>query len=73
MSAESRFDGYVASGGDDMLDSGGMKRTDDLAQMCGVSEGKTVLSIGCGYGRSVCCLARKHGCKMVVIDRSMNR
>jgi len=73
MSAELEVDECMASVGVDMLHAGGMKRTDDLAQMCRVSEGETALSIGCGYGRSACCLAKKYGCKMVGIDRLIHR
>jgi len=70
MGADLTVDEYMARVGVDMLHPGGMKRTDDLAQMCRVSEGKTLLSIGCGYGRSACYLAGKYGCKVVGIDIS---
>jgi len=38
--------------------------------MCKISEGKTVLDVGCGYGRTACYLAKKYGCKVVGIDIS---
>lgn len=70
MGGELTVDEYMATVGVDMLHPGGMKRTDDLAQMCRVSEGKRVLSVGCGYGRTACHLAKKYGCKVVGIDIS---
>jgi arsenite methyltransferase len=70
MSGQLTVDEYMASVGVDMLHAGGMKRTEDLAQMCRVSEGKEVLDVGCGYGRTACHLARKYRCKVIGIDIS---
>lgn len=63
-------DEYMASVGVDMLHAGGMKRTEDLARTCRVSEGKRVLDVGCGYGRTACHLASKYRCKVIGIDIS---
>lgn len=70
MSAEMTVDEYMASVGVDMLHPGGMKRADELAEMCKISEDKKVLDVGCGYGRTACYLANKYGCQVVGIDIS---
>jgi len=67
---ELTIDEYMASVGADMLHAGGTKRTDDLVEMCGISEGKMVLDVGCGYGRTACYLTKKYGCKVFGIDLS---
>ncbi len=67
---ELTVDEYMANVGVDMLHPGGMKKTEELADMCKISEGKIVLDVGCGYGRTACYLAKKYGCKVVGIDVS---
>ena len=54
----------MAGLGGDMLHAGGMKRTEDLAGMRRVSEGKIVLDVGCGYGKTAAFLAKKYGCEV---------
>jgi len=67
---ELTVDEYMASVGVDMLHAGGMKRTEELAEMCEISEGSIVLDAGCGFGRTAGHLAKKYGCKVVGIDIS---
>jgi len=67
---ELTIDEYMADVGVDMLHAGGMKRTEELAEMCLISDGKSVLDIGCGYGRSSHHLAEKYGCKIFGLDVS---
>lgn len=38
--------------------------------MCRINKDKYVLDVGCGLGRTVCYIAKKHGCKMVGVDIS---
>jgi len=64
------IDEYLAGIGVDMLHAGGMKMTEALAEMCNISDDKIVLDVGCGYGRTVCHLSQKYGCKVVGIDLS---
>ncbi len=64
------IDEYMASVGVDMLHAGGMRRTKDLAEMCQISEGETVLDVGCGFGRTSCYLAREYRCIVIGIDLS---
>ena len=47
---------------------GGVKATDELLELCHVSEGKTILDVGCGAGVTPCYIARKHGCRVVGVD-----
>ncbi|MFC1900327.1 class I SAM-dependent methyltransferase [Chloroflexota bacterium] len=49
---------------------GGLNATVELADRCGVGEGKNVLIVGCGVGITACYLARKYGCRVVGIDLS---
>ncbi|MDH5199489.1 MAG: class I SAM-dependent methyltransferase [Candidatus Bathyarchaeota archaeon] len=49
---------------------GGLKSTDELLGLCGVSGEKEVLFVGCGTGYSACYTAQKHGCRVVGVDIS---
>jgi len=70
MKAELTVDEYMAGVGVDMFHAGGMRRTDELAQMCGISGGSIVLDVGCGYGRTACHLAEKYESNVTGIDIS---
>jgi arsenite methyltransferase len=47
---------------------GGLESTRELLDMCHVSQGTTVLDVGCGAGATACHLAREHGCNVVGVD-----
>lgn len=49
---------------------GGLKATDELAESCRISEGKYILDVGCGLGRTACYLAKTYGCTVMGIDIS---
>jgi len=49
---------------------GGSKATNELIELCQIGEGKHVLDVGCGTGRTACLLAKKHDCTVVGIDIS---
>jgi len=49
---------------------GGSKATSELIELCQIGEGKHVLDVGCGTGRTACLLAKEHGCTVVAIDIS---
>ncbi len=70
MSSGLTVEEYMASVGVDMLHPGGMKRTEELAEMCRISVGNTVLDVGCGCGRTACHLAKKYACRVIGIDIS---
>lgn len=61
---------YMASIGVDMLHPGGMRRTEELAEMCSITKGCRVLDVGCGFGRTARFLASKIGCHVTGIDLS---
>lgn len=65
-----RIDEYMAGVGVDMLHAGGMSSTEELVEMCEISEGKIVLDAGCGLGRTACHLARRHRCNVLGVDIS---
>jgi ubiquinone/menaquinone biosynthesis C-methylase UbiE len=47
---------------------GGASSIDELAEMCGLSEGQKVLNVGCGTGFNSCYLAKEYGCSIVGVD-----
>jgi len=49
---------------------GGLKSTDELLELCGVSGEKEILFVGCGTGYSACYVVRIHGCRVVGVDIS---
>lgn len=70
MRGELTVEEYMAGLGVDMLHAGGMKRTEDLAEMCRVSRGKSVLDVGCGYGKTASFLVKKYDCEVFGLDIS---
>jgi len=49
---------------------GGLKATEELAELCHIDNGKCVLDVGCGVGITACYLAERHGCRVVGVDIS---
>jgi len=47
---------------------GGLKATNEMIELCHINQGKYVLDVGCGVGRTACYIAKKYGCKVVGID-----
>jgi len=47
---------------------GGVEATRDLAKLCHIDKGSTVLDVGCGVGVTPCFLAKEYGCRVVGID-----
>jgi len=47
---------------------GGIAGTEELMALCHISEGQTILDVGCGAGVTPCHIAKKHGCKVVGVD-----
>jgi ubiquinone/menaquinone biosynthesis C-methylase UbiE len=47
---------------------GGMQTTRELAELCHMGEGHSVLDVGCGVGVTPCYLAKTYRCKVVGID-----
>ncbi|MEW6717147.1 MAG: methyltransferase domain-containing protein [Chloroflexota bacterium] len=47
---------------------GGVKATEELIELCYISEGKYVLDVGCGVGVTPCFIARRYGCRVVGVD-----
>ena len=49
---------------------GGLRATDELARLCKIGQGKSVLVVGCGIGLTPCHLAENYGCQVVSVDLS---
>lgn len=49
---------------------GGLRATEELIELCHINKDKYVLDVGCGLGRTVCYIAKKHGSKVVGVDIS---
>jgi ubiquinone/menaquinone biosynthesis C-methylase UbiE len=49
---------------------GGVKATQELAELCYVSQNKYVLEVGCGVGVTACYLAKRYGCSIIGLDLS---
>jgi len=49
---------------------GGLKATEELAELCHIGRDKYVLEIGCGVGTTTCHLVRRYGCRVVGVDIS---
>ncbi len=64
------IDEFMYSCGLEVLHPSGLEKTDEMAAMCMVGEGKTVLDVGSGKGVTACYLAEKYGCEVVGIDIS---
>ncbi len=49
---------------------GGLEATEELIELCHISEAKYVLDVGCGAGVTPCFIAQRYGCKVVGVDIS---
>lgn len=49
---------------------GGLDATQELVELCHISEDAYVLDAGCGVGATACYLARHYGCRIVGVDIS---
>jgi len=64
------IDEFMYSCGLEILHPGGIQKTDEMAEMCGVAKGKLVLDVGVGRGVTPCYLAEKYGCDIIGVDVS---
>jgi ubiquinone/menaquinone biosynthesis C-methylase UbiE len=53
-----------------ILHPGGLELTRELAELCRVSQGKSVLDVASGTGESACYLAQSFACRMTGVDHS---
>jgi len=49
---------------------GGLKATRELAELCHIEKGKSVLVVGCGIGATACYLVERYGVKVIGVDIS---
>ena len=49
---------------------GGLRATEELIELCHMDEGKCVLDVGCGVGRTACYIVKKYSCSVVDVDIS---
>lgn len=54
--------------GFEILHPGGIQTTRELAQLCGIARGATVLDVACGTGESACFLSDTLGAELVGLD-----
>jgi SAM-dependent methyltransferase len=59
------FMGYM---GIPFFNIGGVASVDRLAELCHISEGSSVLEVGCGTGGNACHLAERYGCRVHGVD-----
>lgn len=64
------IDEVMYSCGLEILHPGGIEKTDEMARMCEIGNGKMVLDIGFGKGATACYLAQKYVCRVVGVDLS---
>ncbi|MGB3345788.1 MAG: class I SAM-dependent methyltransferase [Candidatus Humimicrobiia bacterium] len=50
--------------------TGGLKATNELIELCHINQGKYVLDVGCGVGRTACYIAKKTRSRVVGVDIS---
>ena len=48
--------------------TGGLKATKELIGVCQIGEGKYVLDVGCGVGRTACYIAKRYDCRVIGVD-----
>jgi len=70
MGKMANIDEFMYSCGLEILHPGGIEKTDEMARMCKIGNGKKVLEIGFGKGTTACYLAEKYACKIVGVDLS---
>jgi len=49
---------------------GGLKATEELAELCQIEKDKYVLEVGCGVGITASYLAKRYGCRVMGVDIS---
>ncbi len=49
---------------------GGVKATDELLEMCHITENSKILDVGCGVGATISYIAKKYGVQVTGIDQS---
>lgn len=49
---------------------GGLESTRELIELCHIDEGKHILDVGCGVGRTACYVAKNQGSRVVGVDVS---
>ncbi len=49
---------------------GGLEATEELMELCHVSEGKYILDVGCGAGVTPSFIVKRYGCRVVGVDIS---
>ena len=49
---------------------GGVGATDKLVKLCQIGQGKYILDVGCGIGKTACRLAKQLDCRLVGVDIS---
>ncbi|MBI9109216.1 MAG: methyltransferase domain-containing protein [Spirochaetales bacterium] len=64
------IDEVMYSCGMEILHPGGIAKSVEMAEKCGISENSNVLDIGSGKGATACVLAHNYGCRITGIDEN---
>lgn len=64
------IDSMMYSCGLEVLHPGGIAKTVEMVEQCGISSSSRVLDIGAGKGFTACFLAKKYNCKVYAVDLS---
>lgn len=54
----------------EILHPGGLDITRELAELCRISKGASVLEVACGTGETACLLGSKFGARVIGVDQS---
>jgi ubiquinone/menaquinone biosynthesis C-methylase UbiE len=70
MTSVADVDKLMYECGIQVLHPGGLEKSGQMAQACGVGHGKLVLEVGIGRGTTACYLAPTYGCRLIGVDTS---
>jgi len=64
------IDEMMYSCGMEVLHPGGIEKSVEMTEKCGISGSSKILDIGSGKGATACALTRRYGCRIIGIDQN---